>query len=149
MARLELSSVMKELIFATSYLKFLWKNMGSNTVATTYHPQSNGQVELSNSEIKRILEKVVNPSRNDWSKHLDDDLWACKTPLGMSLYRICVCKSLYLPTESGHKAFGLQRNLNFNLTSIAQVRMLQLNELEEYKLFSYENDGLYKEKTKK
>ena len=36
-------------------------------VATTYHPQSNGQAELSNRKIKKILEKVVNPTRKDWS----------------------------------------------------------------------------------
>jgi len=29
-------------------------------VAIAYHPQSNGQVEVSNREIKRILEKTVN-----------------------------------------------------------------------------------------
>ena len=30
-----------------------------------YHPQSNGQVEISNREIKKILEKTVNASRKD------------------------------------------------------------------------------------
>ena len=29
------------------------------------HPQSNGQAEISNREIKNILEKTVNPSRKD------------------------------------------------------------------------------------
>ena len=43
-------------------------------VATTYHPQSNGQAEVSNREIKKILEKVVNPIRKDWSLHLHDSL---------------------------------------------------------------------------
>ena len=41
---------------------------------TAYHPQTSGQAELSNREIKRILEKVVNLSRKDWSTHLDDAL---------------------------------------------------------------------------
>ena len=36
-------------------------------VAIAYHPQTSGQAELSNKEMKRILEKVVNPSRKDWS----------------------------------------------------------------------------------
>ena len=30
-----------------------------------YHPQSNGQAEISNREIKKILEKIVNASRKD------------------------------------------------------------------------------------
>ena len=35
-------------------------------VATPYHPQTSGQVELANKEIKNILMKVVNRSRRDW-----------------------------------------------------------------------------------
>ncbi|XP_070035285.1 uncharacterized protein [Nicotiana tomentosiformis] len=34
-------------------------------VATTYHPQNSGQVEVSNREIKQILEKTVGASRKD------------------------------------------------------------------------------------
>ena len=32
-----------------------------------YHSQSNGKAEISNREIKKILEKIVNSSRKDWS----------------------------------------------------------------------------------
>ena len=45
-------------------------------VATPYHPQTSGQAEISNREIKRILEKTVSPNRKDWSSRLDDALWA-------------------------------------------------------------------------
>ena len=52
------------------------------------HPQVNGQAEVSNRELKSILQKRVNYSRKDWSKKIDDALWAYritfKTPLGMS-----------------------------------------------------------------
>ena len=43
-------------------------------VATTYHTQSNGQSKVSNMKIKRILEKVVNPTRKDWFFRLHDSL---------------------------------------------------------------------------
>ena len=37
----------------------------THKVALAYHPQTSGQVAVSNREIKRILEKTVNASRND------------------------------------------------------------------------------------
>ena len=47
-----------------------------HVMGLAYHHQSNGQVKISNREIKNILEKIVNTSRKDWSIKLDDALWA-------------------------------------------------------------------------
>ena len=44
-----------------------------------YHPQSNAQAEISNREIKNILERIVNASRKYWSIKLDDAMWAYRT----------------------------------------------------------------------
>ena len=43
-------------------------------MSLAYHPQTNGQAEVSNMEIKKILEKTVSSSRKDWSLKLDDAL---------------------------------------------------------------------------
>lgn len=57
--------------FCSSLFRAQLKKYGVNhRVATPYHPQSNGQVELSNREIKSILLKIVNGNNLE----LDDTL---------------------------------------------------------------------------
>ncbi|KAL0313026.1 UNVERIFIED_CONTAM: hypothetical protein Sradi_5701900 [Sesamum radiatum] len=72
-------------------------------IATLYHPQISGQVEVSNRELKHILEKTVSSSRKDWSLKLDDAFWAYrtafKTPICRSPFRLLFEKNCYYPNK--------------------------------------------------
>ena len=118
-----------------------------------YHPQSNAQAEISNKEIKKILEKTVNASKNDWSINLDDALWAYrtayKTPIRMSPYRIVYEKPCHLPLKLEYKAMWAIKKMNCDFQSAKEKRLLQMNELEELRNEAYDNARIYKEKTKK
>nr|GFB10186.1 reverse transcriptase domain-containing protein [Tanacetum cinerariifolium] len=51
----------------------------THRLATAYHPQTSGQVEVSNRGLKRILERTVGENHASWSDKLDDALWAFRT----------------------------------------------------------------------
>jgi transposase InsO family protein len=77
-------------------------------VSMTYHPQTNGQAEMSNRQLKSILNKTIEKGGKDWSMKLDAALWtyqtAFKTPIGMTPYQFVYGKACHLPVELEHKA---------------------------------------------
>ncbi|CAN6677835.1 unnamed protein product [Malus baccata var. baccata] len=104
----------------------------THKVSTPYHPQTNGQAEVSNREIKQILEKTVGPNRKDWSLRLDDALWAYRT-------------AYKTPIE--HRAHWAIKTFNLNVDQAGIHRKLHLSELDEIRHEAYENARIYKEKT--
>ena len=120
-----------------------------HVIGLAYHPQSNGQVEISKKKIKKIIEKVVNTAENDWSIKLDDALWAYrtayKTPNEMSPYRIVFGKPCHFPLELEYKTMWAIKKLNCDFQATKEKRLLQMNELEQLRIEA----KIYKGKTKR
>nr|GFA88411.1 reverse transcriptase domain-containing protein [Tanacetum cinerariifolium] len=125
----------------------------THRLSTTYHPQTSGQVEVTNCGLKRILERTVGENRTSWSDKLEDALWAFrtafKTSVGCTPYHLVYGKACHLPLELEHKAYWALKHANFNLKTVGDHRKLQLNELNELRDQAYENSLIYKERTKK
>ncbi|GJX99732.1 reverse transcriptase domain-containing protein [Tanacetum coccineum] len=121
--------------------------------STTYHPQTNGQVENINRALMRILKKTIGKNRKDWSHKLDDALWtfrtAFKPPLGTTPFRIIYDKACHLPVKLEHKAYWAIKSCNMDLTKAGENQFLQINELDEMRLDAYESSISYKERTKR
>nr|GEY99126.1 retrovirus-related Pol polyprotein from transposon 17.6 [Tanacetum cinerariifolium] len=135
------------------FAKVMSKYGVTHRLTTAYHPQTSGQVEVSNRGLKHILKRTVGENCTSWSEKLEDALWAFrtayKTPIGCTPYKLVYGKSCHLPIELEHKAYWALKHVNFDLKTMGNHRNLQLNELNELRDQAYKNSLIYKEKTKR
>nr|GEV62713.1 reverse transcriptase domain-containing protein [Tanacetum cinerariifolium] len=123
------------------FAKVMSKYEVNHRLSIAYHPQTSGQVEVTNLGRKRILERTVRENQASWTDKLDDALWAFrtafKTPIGCTPYRLVYGKSCHLPLEIEHKAFWALKHANFDLKTTGDHRKLQLNELHKLRDQAY------------
>nr|GEU78816.1 hypothetical protein [Tanacetum cinerariifolium] len=134
--------------FNDQFTKVMLKYGVTYRFATAYHPQTGGQVEVSNRGLKRILERTVGENCASWSNKLDDALWAFrtafKTPIGCTPYKLVYGKACHLPIELEHKAYWALKHAKFNLLTADDHHKVQLSELNKLHDQAYENSLIYK-----
>jgi hypothetical protein len=122
-------------------------------VDTAYHPQTNGQAETSNRQLKSILNQTVEKGGKDWLKKLDGALWAYrtthKTLIGMTPYQFVYGKSCHLPLELEHNAYWAINEMNLYVDATRIKSRIQISELEEMTLKAYESATFYRERMKR
>nr|GEY07881.1 reverse transcriptase domain-containing protein [Tanacetum cinerariifolium] len=135
------------------FLRVMAKYGVTHRLSITNHPQTSGQVEVTNRGLKRILERTVGENRASWSDKLEEALWAFrtafKTSVGCTPYRLVYGKACHLPLELEHKAYWALKHANFDLKTAGDHQKLQLKELNELRDQAYKNFLIYKEQTKK
>ncbi|KAJ9694023.1 hypothetical protein PVL29_009818 [Vitis rotundifolia] len=105
--------------------------------SSAYRPQTNGAVEAANKNVKRILRRMVETSR-DWSEKLPFALWAYRTSFrtstGATPYSLVYGMEAVLPVEIEMEA------------DWAQARLDQLNLLDERRLRAADHVRAYQRK---
>nr|GFA96553.1 reverse transcriptase domain-containing protein [Tanacetum cinerariifolium] len=101
------------------FAKVMLKYGVTRRLSTLYHPQTSGQVEVSNRGLKRILKRTIGENCTSWFDKLDDALWAFrttfKTPIGCTPYKLVYGKACHLPIDLEHKAYWALKHCNFDL----------------------------------
>jgi len=88
--------------------------------STPYHPQANGQVEVTNGALENILTKVMSSSRKDWTKRLVETTWAYnttwKTTTGFTPYELVYGKKALLSIEFEYNTLRMAAQLDLDLS---------------------------------
>ncbi|RVW80496.1 Retrovirus-related Pol polyprotein from transposon 17.6 [Vitis vinifera] len=116
--------------------------------SSAYRPQTNGAVEAANKNIKRILRKMVETSR-DWSEKLPFALWAYRTSFRtLQELRLTLVYGMeaVLPVETEMGSLRVALEQQISETEWAQARFDQLNLLDERRLRAADHVQAYQRK---
>ncbi|RVW92749.1 Transposon Ty3-I Gag-Pol polyprotein [Vitis vinifera] len=117
--------------------------------SSAYRPQTNGVVEAANKNIKRILRKMVETSR-DWSEKLPFALWAYRTSFrtstGATPYSLVYGMEAMLPVEIEMGSLRVALEQQIPEADWAQARFDQLNLLDERRLRAADHVRAYQRK---
>eukprot|EP00253_Pinus_taeda_P026537 PITA_26537 len=106
--------------------------------STPYHPQANGQVEVTNRALEGILTKVISSNGKDWADRLVEATWAYnttwRTTTNFNPYELVYGKKVLLSIEFEYNTLSMAAQLDLDITRAQQERLLQLNGLDQFRM---------------
>ena len=116
-----------------------------NQFSSLGHPQANGQTEVTNRTLLKIIKTKLDGAKGAWPEELPNVLWAyrttARTPTGETLLRLTYGTEAVIPIEVGvtstrQAAFSEEGNedeLQINLDCLDEVREKASNKMEKYR----------------
>eukprot|EP00253_Pinus_taeda_P033678 PITA_33678 len=125
--------------FTSNLIEYLFAHHKiKHRTSTPYHPQANGQVEVTSRALEGILTKVLSSSRKDWEDCLVEATWAYNTTwittIGFTPYELVYGKKALLSIEFEYKTLRVAAQLDLDLSHAQHERLLQLNGLDEQRM---------------
>lgn len=131
------------------FAKFLSYHGIKHKKSSVCHPQSNGQVEVTNRTIVRSIEKCLQTSKKKWPEELHKVLWAYRTTARTSTnetpFKLSFGTEALLPVEVGSPSFRL---LHFEEQTNTEGLRTNMEFLDEVRDDAVRRMEIYKEKTK-
>lgn len=106
------------------------------------HPQSNGQVKVTNKTLLWILKKKLDNKRGPWAEELPGLLWAYQTtvwtPTGETSFALTYGHEAVTPVEKGMPTYRIQ---HFDQDCNSERLKEEIDLLEERRFRSRGKDG--------
>nr|GEZ80836.1 reverse transcriptase domain-containing protein [Tanacetum cinerariifolium] len=129
------------------FAKVMSKYGVTHRLSTAYHPQTSGQVEVTNRGLKRILKRTVGENRASWTDKLDDALWAFRTAFKTPIDNDGNLKIRPPVIAEEHQQNAIKARFGRNAESKKIQKSLLKQKFEEFKVS--EEEGLDKMNTLK
>ena len=116
--------------------------------SSPYYPQGNGQAEVTNKTLIKILKKTYESNKfSDWPEKLIDTLWAYRTsiwtPTGQTSYALMFGMKAVLPYEIFLPSLRVQLDQEVSESEHRESLLAQLELLDERRLRAAEHVQVY------
>ena len=103
-----------------------------NHYSSPTYPQANGQVEVTNQSLPKIIKTRLNGAKGIWPEKLPSVLWVyrttTRTPTGETPFRLAYGSDAVIPTEVGLISYWVE---NYDEKKNKEAMHLQLDLLDE------------------